>query len=101
MEGYVGNKCAVFPLQLLGFDVSPLNSVQLSNHTQYPHWSGSVFTGIVMGQQWLQAVCNLCTGEDFEKVAEALQKNDLLRGYSHILTGKQNYIVVRLMSLLL
>ncbi|CAI7774694.1 unnamed protein product [Closterium sp. NIES-53] len=33
VQGYVGNKAAVFPLQLLGFDVDPINSVQLSNHT--------------------------------------------------------------------
>ncbi|KAG6493700.1 hypothetical protein ZIOFF_048694 [Zingiber officinale] len=31
--GYVGNKSAVFPLQLLGYDVDPINSVQFSNHT--------------------------------------------------------------------
>lgn len=33
LQGYVGNKCAVFPLQLHGFDVDPINSVQFSNHT--------------------------------------------------------------------
>jgi pyridoxine kinase len=33
VHGYVGNKAAVFPLQLLGFDVDPINSVQFSNHT--------------------------------------------------------------------
>lgn len=33
VRGYVGNKCSVFPLQLLGFDVDPVNSVQFSNHT--------------------------------------------------------------------
>ena len=27
VHGYVGNKSAVFPLQLLGFDVDPVNSV--------------------------------------------------------------------------
>lgn len=32
-QGYVGNKSAVFPLQLLGYDVDPINSVQFSNHT--------------------------------------------------------------------
>lgn len=32
-KGYVGNKSAVFPLQLLGYDVDPINSVQFSNHT--------------------------------------------------------------------
>lgn len=33
VHGYVGNKCAVFPLQLLGFEVDFVNSVQFSNHT--------------------------------------------------------------------
>ena len=33
VHGHAGNKCAVFPLQLLGFDVDPINSVQFSNHT--------------------------------------------------------------------
>jgi pyridoxine kinase len=28
-----GNKAAVFPLQLLGFEVDILNTVQFSNHT--------------------------------------------------------------------
>lgn len=32
VHGHVGNKCAVFPLQLLGFDVDFVNSVQFSNH---------------------------------------------------------------------
>ncbi|KAK6125395.1 hypothetical protein DH2020_040864 [Rehmannia glutinosa] len=35
VQGYVGNKSAVFPLQLLGYDVDPINSVQFSNHTGY------------------------------------------------------------------
>ena len=43
--GYVGNKAATFPLQLHGFDVSPLNSVQLSNHTGYGSWKGDVLDG--------------------------------------------------------
>jgi hypothetical protein len=34
VRGYVGNKCAVFPLQLLGFEVDSINSVHFSNHTQ-------------------------------------------------------------------
>jgi pyridoxine kinase len=29
VSGYVGNKAAVFPLQLLGFDVDPICSVQV------------------------------------------------------------------------
>jgi hypothetical protein len=33
VSGYVGNRCAVFPLQLLGFDVDFVNTVNFSNHT--------------------------------------------------------------------
>ncbi|KAB8118103.1 hypothetical protein EE612_060760 [Oryza sativa] len=45
VQGYVGNKSAVFPLQLLGFDVDPINSVQFSNHTGYPTFRGQVLNG--------------------------------------------------------
>mmetsp|Transcript_8014 Transcript_8014/g.17106 ORF Transcript_8014/g.17106 Transcript_8014/m.17106 type:complete len:392 (-) Transcript_8014:1440-2615(-) len=46
VSGYVGNKAAVFPLQLLGFDVDIINSVDFSNHTGYPNgWEGSVMDG--------------------------------------------------------
>lgn len=41
--GYVGNKAAVYPLQCLGFDVWPINTVQFSNHTGYGFWQGQVF----------------------------------------------------------
>uniref|UniRef100_A0A8C8I4N6 Pyridoxal kinase n=1 Tax=Oncorhynchus tshawytscha TaxID=74940 RepID=A0A8C8I4N6_ONCTS len=33
VRGYVGNKSASFPLQVLGFEVDSINSVQFSNHT--------------------------------------------------------------------
>jgi pyridoxine kinase len=33
VHGYVGNKCAVFALQLHGIDVDPVNTVQFSNNT--------------------------------------------------------------------
>ena len=36
VSGYVGNRSAMFPLQLLGFNVDCVNSVQFSNHTGYP-----------------------------------------------------------------
>eukprot|EP00804_Cyclotella_cryptica_P004782 CCRYP_004882-RA/>CCRYP_004882-RA protein AED:0.07 eAED:0.07 QI:239/0.66/0.5/1/0.66/0.5/4/250/297 len=46
VSGYVGNKAAVFPLQLLGFDVDIINSVHFSNHTGYPRgWEGDVLDG--------------------------------------------------------
>ncbi|MBE2896131.1 pyridoxal kinase PdxY [Pasteurellaceae bacterium HPA106] len=40
--GYAGNKAAALPMQLLGVDVWPLNTVQFSNHTQYQKWKGMV-----------------------------------------------------------
>jgi pyridoxine kinase len=46
VSGYVGNKAAVFPLQLLGFEVDIINSVHFSNHTGYPNkWEGDVLDG--------------------------------------------------------
>lgn len=42
--GHVGNCAAVFPLQRLGWDVIPVNTVQFSNHTGYPSFKGEVFS---------------------------------------------------------
>ncbi|KAB5516706.1 hypothetical protein DKX38_027354 [Salix brachista] len=84
IQGYVGNKSAVFPLQLLGYDVDPVNSVQFSNHTgkllillhsiRYPTFKGQVLNG---HQLW--------------ELMEGLQANDLLY-YTHLLTGMPSYI---------
>lgn len=41
--GSAGNRAAVFPLQRLGFDVWPINTVQFSNHMGYGGWGGDVF----------------------------------------------------------
>lgn len=58
----VGNKAAVFPLQLLGFDVDIINSVNFSNHTGYPNgWEGSVMDG-----------------DTLLKMVEGLERNGLL-----------------------
>ena len=40
--GHVGNSAAVFPLQRLGFEVWPVNTVLFSNHTGYGAWRGFV-----------------------------------------------------------
>lgn len=69
VQGYVGNKSAVFPLQLLGYDVDPINSVQFSNHTGYPTFKGQVLDG---QQLW--------------DLIEGLSANNLLY-YTHLLTG--------------
>ncbi len=70
VHGYVGNKSATFPLQLLGFDVDPLNSVQLCNHTAY-----KVFKG------------QRLDGEALDAIVDGLRQNGLLATYSHVLTG--------------
>lgn len=71
VHGYVGNKSAVFPMQLLGLEVDPVNSVQFSNHTGYP--------GGFAGER--------LSGEQLEALVAGLEKNGLLSGYTHLLTG--------------
>ncbi len=38
--GHVGNAAAMFPLQRLGFDVWPIDTVGFSNHLGYATWGG-------------------------------------------------------------
>ena len=40
--GHVGNAAAVFPLQRLGFEVWPVNTVEFSNHLGYDDYRGRV-----------------------------------------------------------
>jgi pyridoxine kinase len=52
--GHVGNSAAVFPLQRMGLEVWPVNTVHFSNHTGYGHWRGQVLpaedvAGIIRG----------------------------------------------------
>jgi len=71
VSGYVGNKAAVFPLQLLGFDVDVINSVQFSNHTGYDEkWSGDVLSG-----------------EMLESLVGGMERNGLLTQVTHLMTG--------------
>lgn len=60
----------MFPLQLLGYDVDILNTVQFSNHTGYPSWGGSKLPP-----------------EEMEKIITGLRDNGLTRAISHILQG--------------
>jgi pyridoxine kinase len=71
VSGYVGNKAAVFPLQLLGFEVDIVNSCMLSNHTGYS-----------AGAPGPKA-----TAGDLEAVFVGLTANNLLPQISHLLTG--------------
>lgn len=40
--GHVGNSAAVFPLQRMGFEVWPVDTVQFSNHPGYGRWRGKI-----------------------------------------------------------
>ncbi|XP_018012457.1 pyridoxal kinase [Hyalella azteca] len=71
VSGYVGNKSATFPLQVLGLEVDAINSVQFSNHTGYAHFKGQVMNA-----------------QELDELLEGLHLNGLSVGkYSHLLTG--------------
>ncbi|CAF94229.1 unnamed protein product, partial [Tetraodon nigroviridis] len=87
VRGYVGNKSATFPLQVLGFEVDSINSVQFSNHTElhelsfvfscllnprlgYAHWKGQVLTA-----------------EELHVLYEGIKLNQVNR-YDYVLTGE-------------
>ncbi|GAB4817197.1 hypothetical protein N2152v2_004243 [Parachlorella kessleri] len=69
VSGVVGNKAAIFPMQLLGLEVDPIFTVQFSNHTGFPLFKGSVMDG---AQLW--------------ELIEGLEANQLIQ-YTHLLTG--------------
>ncbi|KAG0229235.1 putative pyridoxal kinase [Actinomortierella wolfii] len=69
VSGYCGNKAATFPLQLLGFDVDVINTVNFSNHTGYPSWTGE-----------------RANAKQLVELLDGIESNNL-DDYSHILTG--------------
>lgn len=69
VRGYVGNKSATFPLQVLGFEVDSINSVQFSNHTGYAHWKGQVLNA-----------------DELNVLYEGIKLNNV-NHYDYILTG--------------
>ena len=68
--GYAGNKAAVFPMQKLGIEVSPIYSVQLSNHTQYELFKGAFFDA-----------------EHIQEVVEGMDANNFLVKHDAIISG--------------
>ena len=48
--GHVGNSAAVFPLQRLGVEAWPVNTVHFSNHTGYGTWKGAVLPAEAVAQ---------------------------------------------------
>jgi len=48
--GHVGNSAAVFPLQRLGHEVWPVDTVQFSNHTGYGAWRGRAWDAAALAE---------------------------------------------------
>jgi pyridoxine kinase len=48
--GHVGNSAAVFPMQRLGHEVWPIDTVQFSNHTGYGAWRGEVLPASIIDE---------------------------------------------------
>lgn len=69
VHGYVGNKSATFPLQVLGFEVDAINTVQFSTHTGYKHIKGTVLKN-----------------DELAELIDGLQMNGVDH-YTHLLTG--------------
>jgi pyridoxine kinase len=68
--GHVGNSAAVFPLQRMGFEVWPVNTVHFSNHTGYGRWRGSVLAA-----------------EDVAGVIRGIEDRGVLPGCDAVLSG--------------
>jgi pyridoxine kinase len=68
--GYVGNKAAVYPLQKMGYDVWPINTVQFSNHTGYGTYEGEIFSR-----------------EHIRKLVDGLEAIGALKGCKAVLSG--------------
>ena len=57
-------------VQLLGFNVDPVMAVHFSNHAGFPSFGGTRMTG-----------------EQLLELADGMERNGLLSGYTHVLTG--------------
>lgn len=68
--GFAGNKAAVFPMQKLGIEVSPIYTVQLSNHTQYDSFKGYFFSAA-----------------DIQNIIDGMIDNNFLEKHDAILSG--------------
>ena len=70
--GHVGNSAAVFPLQRLGVEVWPVNTVHFSNHTGYGAWRGP-----------------LLAADDVREVITGIEEREALPGIDAVLSGYQ------------
>lgn len=80
-HGFVGNRCSLFSLELLGFEVDAIHTVQFSNHTGY-----KVFKGPKLDDN------------DFKSILQGLELNNFMN-YSHLLTGyignEKNLLIIK------
>nr|XP_025148239.1 pyridoxal kinase isoform X1 [Bubalus bubalis] len=100
VRGYVGNRAATFPLQVLGFEVDAVNSVQFSNHTEAAlRWPGPHPTRTWRALQPLrQAHSRSCTcgyshwkgqvlnSDELQELYDGLKLNSVNQ-YDYVLTG--------------
>ena len=70
--GHVGNSAAVFPLQRLGIEAWPVNTVHFSNHTGYGEWRGP-----------------LLSADDLREVVTGVQERGALARVAAVLSGYQ------------
>ncbi|EAP97024.1 pyridoxine kinase [Janibacter sp. HTCC2649] len=70
--GHVGNSAAVFPLQRLGVEVWPVNTVHFSNHTGYGAWRGP-----------------LLAADDVREVITGIQEREAMPAIDAVLSGYQ------------
>ncbi len=70
--GHVGNSAAVFPLQRLGVEVWPVNTVHFSNHTGYGEWRGP-----------------LLAADDVREVIRGVEERGALARADAVLSGYQ------------
>ncbi|KAF6775768.1 hypothetical protein AHF37_04915 [Paragonimus kellicotti] len=87
VHGYVGNRSATFPLQVLGIEVDYINSVQFSNHTgtlSCPIRILVWFTLSYLGYPCVKG--QVLNATDLKELYAGLKANGLHR-YTHVLTG--------------
>jgi pyridoxine kinase len=70
--GHAGNSAATFPMRRLGVNVWPLNTVQYSNHTQYPEG----FEGLIIPGEQISLVA-----DGIEAIGELSRCDAVLSGY--------------------
>ena len=70
--GHVGNSAAVFPLQRLGVEVWPVNTVHFSNHTGYGAWRGP-----------------LLPADDVREVITGIEEREAMPAIDAVLSGYQ------------